>query len=71
MLLSRKKPKKLDILTLSDSEKTKVLSEIKQKLQLKIREERELHNLLKAEKITVKGKIVYEANAPLKGIIMR
>lgn len=70
MFWSKKKREKLDLLSLSDSEKTKVIEEIRQKLQGKIREEKRLRHLLEAETITVKGKVVYEADEPLKGLIL-
>lgn len=70
MFWSKKKREKLDLLSLSDSEKTKVIEEIRQKLQGKIREEKRLRHLREAETITVKGKVVYEADEPLKGLIL-
>jgi len=70
MFWSKKKREKLDLLNLSDSEKTRVIEDIRKRLRGRIREEKRLRHLLEAETITVKGKVVYKADEPLKGLIL-
>lgn len=70
MFWSKKKREKLDLLSLSDSEKTRVIKDIRKRLQGRIREEKRLRHLLEVETITVKGKVVYEADEPLKGLVL-
>lgn len=70
MFWRRKRRKKIDLLSLSDSEKAQVMKEIRKKLQERLRTEKSLRHLLEAETITVKGKVIYEANEPLKGFML-
>lgn len=70
MFWHKKKPEKVDLLALSDSERTRLIEKIKQRLQEKIRREKSLRHLLEAEKITVKGNVVYDVNEPLRGVTL-
>lgn len=67
MVWRNKKPEKIDLLVIPDSEKIQVIKEIRRKLQEKIIEEKMLRSLLETETLSVNGNLVYAANAPLKG----
>lgn len=68
MFRRKEKTRKIDLLTLSDSERAEVIKNIRRKLKKKIRRERSLRHLFEVEKITVKGNVVYDVNDPLKGV---
>jgi hypothetical protein len=58
----------MDLLSLPNSEKAEVIKKIRRQLQERVRREKGLRDLLKVETITVKGKVVYDANEPLRGV---
>jgi hypothetical protein len=68
MFRRKKKPENVDLLSLPDSEKAEVIKKIRRQLQERVRREKGLRDLLKVETITVKGKVVYDANEPLRGV---
>ena len=67
MVARNKKRKKIDLSNIPDSEKPKVLKEIKQKLREKILQEKLLCSLLKVETLTINENVICQANEPLKG----
>ena len=51
-------------------ERDEAIKKIRRVVQENLRRERSLHTLLEVETITIKGRVVYDANEPLKGIIL-
>lgn len=67
MVWRNKKRKKIDLSSIQDSKKVQVIKEIREKLQEKIMQEKLLRSLLKTETVTINGKVICQANEPLKG----
>lgn len=65
-----KKPKKIDLLSISDSERIKVMREMRRKLQEKVIERKLLRSFVEAETLTINGEDVFNADEPLKGFTL-
>jgi len=64
---NKKKTKKIDLLEISDSERIKVIKEVKENLRQRIAEEKLWQSLLEAENLTINGNIAYDEKQHLSG----
>ncbi|UCF45306.1 MAG: hypothetical protein JSW44_01340 [Candidatus Bathyarchaeota archaeon] len=62
------KPKKVDLLGLSNSKKTRFLKKAKEKLRQKLVEAEFWHSLAETERITINGYKIDFENSDLKGL---
>jgi len=67
-LRNEKKPKKLDLLELTEVERRKVIKAIRKSLEQKVVEAKLRQSFAKAGNLTVNGKIAPCDTSPLKGI---
>lgn len=67
---SKKTSKKIDLLEMSDSEKIKLIMEVKGSLRQKIAEAKLWQSFIEAEKLTINGKTIYYEQADLKGFFI-
>lgn len=63
--------KRIDLLTMSNPERTRLIQEVKEELRQKVAEAKLWHSLLEAGSLTVNGNIIYEENDPLIGFMFR
>lgn len=70
MTTRNKKRKKIDLSDVPDLKKTKILKEIRRKLQERILQEKLLCSLLKVETLTINGNVIYDTSDPLKGFTL-
>jgi 16S rRNA G527 N7-methylase RsmG len=62
------KPKKVDLLELSDSKKTRFLKKAKEKLRQKLVEAKFCQSLAETERVTINGYKIDFENGDLKGL---
>lgn len=62
------KPKKVDLLELSNSKKTRFLKKAKEKLQQKLVEAKFCQSLAETERVTINGYTIDFENGDLKGL---
>ncbi len=62
------KPKKVDLLELSDSKKTRFLKKAKEKLRQKLAEAKFCQSLAETERVTINGYKIDFENGDLKGL---
>jgi tRNA A37 threonylcarbamoyladenosine dehydratase len=65
---NKKTPKKIDILELSDAERTRIIKQIKQRLQKSMNEAKLWRTLLQYEELKINGQVVFSSNNPLEGL---
>ena len=65
-----KKTKNIDLLSIPDSERIKVMREIRRKLQEKVIERKLMRSFVEAETLTINGEDVFNADEPLKGFTL-
>jgi hypothetical protein len=65
---NKKKPKKLDLLEMSNSERMRLMKEVGETLRQKIIEAKLWHSLLETEDLTVNGNIVFKENPQLSAL---
>jgi len=72
MATKNKKPRgKIDLLEMSDIERTKFMEKIKLSLRQSISEVKLWRTLLQYESITINGHVVFSEDGPLKGLVMQ
>ncbi len=64
---NRKTQRKINLLEMSDTEKTKVIEQLKQNLQRFISEAKLWKTLLQYEMVTINGQVVFSNDNPLEG----
>ncbi|MEM4480143.1 MAG: hypothetical protein QXG58_02690 [Candidatus Bathyarchaeia archaeon] len=62
---------KIDLLEMSDIERTKFMEKIKLSLRQSISEAKLWRTLLQYESITINGHVVFSEDGPLKGLVMQ
>jgi hypothetical protein len=70
-ILNKKKCKKLDLMAMTDSEKIKLINEIKKNLRQKIVEAKLWQSLVESENLTINGEAVHFGDIHLKGLSFR
>lgn len=65
-----KKTKNIDLLSIPDSERIKVIREIRRKLQEKVIERKLMRSFVEAETLTINGEDIFNAVEPLKGFAL-
>ena len=65
---NKKSQKKINLLNMSDIEKSKVLRELRQNLRQKIIEAKLWQSFINAENITINGETIQWKNIDLKGL---
>ncbi|HVP93511.1 MAG TPA: hypothetical protein VMS94_07225 [Acidobacteriota bacterium] len=70
-VLNNKKCKKLDLMTMTDSEKIKLINEIKTNLRQKVVEAKLWQSLVASENLTINGETVHFGDNHLKGLSFR
>jgi len=68
--LNKKKSKKLDLLEMPDSERVKLIKEIRENLRQKATEARLWQTLVHADNLTINGEKIHHEEAQLKGIYL-
>jgi len=68
--LNKKKSKKLDLLEMSDSERVKLIKELRENLRQKVTEAKLWQALINAENLTINGENIHHEEAQLKGIYL-
>ena len=63
-----KKIKRIDLLDIPDSEKAKVIRELKQSLRQTIVEAKLWNAFLGYDNVTINGRIVFSSDSPLEGL---
>jgi len=63
-----KNHKKLDLLEMPKSERTKLINEVREKLRQRIAETKLWQSLLEIESISINGNTIYRENEPLSGL---
>jgi len=63
--------RKIDLLDMSDAERTRVIEQIKQNLQRSISEARLWKTLLQYDELTINGQVIFSSDIPLEGFSMR
>ncbi|MEM2739092.1 MAG: hypothetical protein QXK93_08935 [Candidatus Bathyarchaeia archaeon] len=63
--------RKIDLLEMSDAERTRVIEQIKQNLQRSISEARLWKTLLQYDELTINGQVIFSSDIPLEGFSMR
>jgi hypothetical protein len=61
------KTKNIDLLSIPNSERIKVMREIRRKLQEKVIERKLMRSFVEAETLTINGEDIFNAGEPLKG----
>ena len=67
-VLNKKKCKKPDLLAMTDSEKIKLINEIKASLRQKVVEAKLWQSLVESENLTINGKAIHFGDIHLKGL---
>jgi hypothetical protein len=67
-LRNKKKPKKLDLLEMSNPEKIRLMKEIRETLRLKIMEAKVWQSLIATEDLTINSDIVCKPSQQLNGL---
>jgi hypothetical protein len=67
-VLNQKKGKKLDLLTMVDSERIKLIKEVKENLRQKVVEEKLWQSLVESENLTINGETIHFGDTQLKGL---
>ncbi|MCS7124118.1 MAG: hypothetical protein NZ932_01700 [Candidatus Bathyarchaeota archaeon] len=65
---NRKTQRKIDLLDLSDAERSKVIEGLRQSLRRSISEAKLWKALLESEMITINGQVVFSSSNPLEGL---
>ena len=65
---SKKKPKKIDLLEMPDSEKIKIIREVKENLRQKAAEAKLWKSFMESEKLTINGETINCEGIELKGL---
>jgi len=68
---NKKKPKKLGLLEMPNTERIKLIKEAKKNLQQKMAEAKLWQQLLEAENLTINGNTIYRENEELNGFHIR
>jgi ribosomal protein L7/L12 len=68
MDLKKKKPKKINLLEMPDSEKIKVIREVRENLRQKIVEAKLWKSFIEAENLTINGSTISCEHADFKGL---
>ncbi|MEM1540094.1 MAG: hypothetical protein QXJ07_01755 [Candidatus Bathyarchaeia archaeon] len=63
--------RKIDLLDMSDAERTRVIEQIKQNFQRSISEARLWKTLLQYDELTINGQVIFSNDIPLEGFSMR
>jgi hypothetical protein len=67
-ILNKKECKKLDLLAMTDSEKIRLINEIKKNLRQKVVEAKLWQSLVTSENLTINGETVHFGDIHLKGL---
>lgn len=67
---NRKKQIKINLLEMSDTEKAKIIEQLKQNLRRSINEAKLWKTLLQYETVTVNGQVVFSGEESLNGLLM-
>ena len=67
---NRKRQRKIDLLEMSDTEKAKIIEQLKQNLRRSINEAKLWKTLLQYETVTVNGQVVFSGEESLNGLLM-
>jgi hypothetical protein len=70
-ILGKNKPKKRDLLEMSDVQKYKLIKEVKESLRLKVAEAKLWQSLLESENLTINGEKVHCEDAQLMGLSLK
>jgi hypothetical protein len=65
---SKKKPKKIDLLEMPDSEKIKIIREVKENLRQKAAEAKLWKSFMESENLTINGEMINCEGIELKGL---
>jgi hypothetical protein len=68
---NRKTQKKVDLLEMSDVERTKVIEKLKQSFRQSINEAKLWKTLLHYENVTINGRTVFSSNNLLEGLLVQ
>ena len=68
---NKKKPKRLDLLEMSNPERMRLMKEVGETLRKKIKEAKLWQSLLETENITVNGNIIFKENQQLSGFTFK
>lgn len=66
-MVKHNKNKKIDLLTLQNSERIQMIKEVKEKLRTTILEAKLWRSLLEADDVTINGNPIYRENEQLSG----
>jgi TRAP-type uncharacterized transport system substrate-binding protein len=67
---NRKTQRKINLLEMSDTEKAKIIEQLKQNLRRSINEAKLWKTLLQYETVTVNGQVVFSGEESLNGLLM-